>query len=299
MTAANKKERIAPLRVVLMFLWLLIKSWFGYWRKMKEPKKDSLHIDQKELRVWMIGHATVLINFYGTVILTDPAFTSFLPPKRLVKAGYTIEELPDIDILLITHAHLDHWQPRDVEKLKHKVKNIIFPSNCSDRLPKRHSMRTHELGWETQLRIGSVHMQTFKPKHWGELTPWSDKDRGYNSYLLEKGGVKVFVCGDSAWCDMFSKIGALHDDIEIAFLPIGAYAPREQLNGVHMSPEQAIDAFLALGAKKLIPYHYDTFMLAWEPVGEAPEILRSVAAEKGVSDRVHFLEAGEGLVLTS
>ena len=207
--------------------------------------------------------------------------------SRITKPGYTIDELPNIDLLLVSHAHLDHWQPKDVQKLKSKVRHIVIPHNCADRLPRQHDMHVHELTWNDHLDIDGLSIQTFKPKHWGELTPWSNKNRGYNSYLLEKDGLKIFVCGDSAWCDMFDTVGEVHKGIDLAFLPIGAYAPREQLNGVHMSPEQAIDAFLALGAKKLIPYHYDTFMLAWEPIGEAPEILRSTAVEQGEIGRAH------------
>lgn len=275
-------------------MWLLIKelvrSFFRSPQKVTQAK-PIIHPD--EVSIWYIGHATMLINFYGTTILTDPVFISWLPPRRLVQAGTIISDLPEIDILVMSHAHLDHWQKGDLKKIAGKVKHMIIPRNCMDRVPENLKAKAQELDWQTTTSLDDVTVHAFEAHHWGEVYPWEYKNRGYNMYIFEKGKHQLFFSGDTAMTSMFQKIGEQFKNIEMALLPIGAYEPREYLKNVHMAPDEAIQALIMLNAQHMIPYHFDTFRLSFEKFGQAPRELLEHAEKFQVKEKVHVLTAGE------
>ena len=125
--------------------------------------------------------------------------------------------------------------------------------------------------------------------HWGART-LHDTHRGFGGYLIETGKRSVFHCGDSAYFDGFKKIGE-RKDIELALLPIGAYDPPSGRE-VHMNPEEAAQTFIDINAEKLIPMHYGTFRLSYEPVDEPPKRLMACAEKFGIADKVELLTEG-------
>ena len=260
-------------------------------------KRDPLLLDPDQLQVWMIGHATLFINFYGTTILTDPVFVNWLPiPKRHIKVGHKPVDLPDIDIVAISHAHWDHFNKRSLKKVAHKSEHLILADNCSDLVKKMKFKNVMEMKWNTKQQIGDMVVHAYKPKHWGRRMPWEKIDRGYNSYVFEKNGKTIFFCGDSAYCKMFEKVGGKHD-IDLAILPIGAYNP-PNFRKVHMDPHDAINAFHDLKATYMIPMHWGNFRLSKEPMWEPVEMLVELAEEQDLQG-LHVLQNGEMRDLTS
>ena len=126
--------------------------------------------------------------------------------------------------------------------------------------------------------------------HWGARM-LHDQHRGFGGFVLRAGGRSVFHCGDTAYFDGFAEIGR-RCPVEIALLPIGAYDTPSQ-RAVHMNPEEAVKAFQELGAKTLVPMHYGTFRLSYEPLEEPPQRLLARAREAGVEDRVRLMEEGQ------
>lgn len=277
----------------LKLLWNGLK---GAVKPMIRHPKQPIVIKQNEVSVWMIGHASVLINFFGTTILTDPVLVNWLPfPKRLTAPGYKAEELPKIDYVLISHAHLDHLNKKSLWDLAPKTQTIIVPKNCADLVSPIGFKKVIEISWEETLSLQDFTLHSFKAAHWGERYPWQRKGRHYNSYLIQKNGKSVFFCGDSAYCDMFKKIGEM-SRVDLALLPIGAYSPGT-LRKVHMDPFDAMQAFYDLRASYMIPIHWGNFRISLESPDEPPRTMERIMQITDSENLVYMLKNGESVTL--
>lgn len=253
---------------------------------------EPIEIRPDELRIWWIGHATVLINLYGTVILTDPVLVNWLPwPRRIVTSAYTAEELPQLDYVVISHAHHDHLNRPTLRRLASKTKTIVVPRQCSDLIRTMGFREVIELDWQQQHTGPGMTVSSYEPIHWGLRYPWDRRNRGFNCYVFEKNGRTVFFGGDTAYGRYFTAIGQRHD-IDVAILPIGAYDP-PAFQRHHMTPTQAVRAFTDLKANVMIPIHHATFRLSLEPLEEPEQLLRQAAEHLGLIDRIKILQQGE------
>jgi len=238
-----------------------------------------------------LGHATVLLNVYGTWVLTDPVLESRvgigrgrakLGPRRLVKPALRARELPPLDLLLLSHAHMDHTDLGTLCSLPRDLPVIVQPGN---RDLVRRFRQVQELAWGEITTVGGVTVESVEVRHWGARMV-TDRHRGYGGYLITRGERSVLFAGDTAITDAFDRLGA-RVDVDLAILPIGAYDP---WIANHASPEQAWRMFKGLGAEYLLPVHHSTFRLSREPVGEPME--RLLAAAEGERWRVVASEVG-------
>jgi L-ascorbate metabolism protein UlaG (beta-lactamase superfamily) len=154
--------------------------------------------------------------------------------------------------------------------------------------------RVVEMEWWDTFRFGEIEVQFTPARHWGARYV-HDVHRGFGGFLISSKYGTVYHCGDSSFFDGFAEIGR-RKPIDLALMPIGAYrAPSGR--PVHMNPEEAVEAFVALDAKEMAPMHYGTFPLGSEPLHEPIERLVDCAVREGVANQVHLLEEGELLVL--
>ena len=242
-----------------------------------------------QVAITWIGHASFLIQFTDLNVLVDPNFANWLfLMKRLKRAGLKLRDLPPIDVVLLTHAHFDHFHKPTLRKLP-ATKIGVMPWGVGDLALNLGFARIVELDWWESFSQGDWKV-TFTPsKHWGART-LHDHHRGYGGFVLEHQGRRIYHCGDSAYFEGFSEIGRkLHP--EIALLPIGAYHP-ETFRQVHMGPDEAVKAFKDLKAKILVPMHYGTFKLSFESLDEPPRWLRQLAAEQRITKHLKFLDEG-------
>lgn len=278
-----------------------LSNWF--YRSIKDllapPKKlpnEKIVINPDETRIWMVGHATVLINIFGTTILTDPVLVNGLPfPRRLTSPGYTAGELPPLDYIVVSHAHLDHLNKPTLRGLAQKTKAIIVPKNCTDLVEWMGFGRVIELGWNQKFSADDFSATAYKVKHWGQRVPWERKGRGYNSYVMEKNGRSIYFGGDTGYDGYFKAIGGKHH-ISLALLPIGAYKP-DAFSPNHMNPEEAIKAAEDLGSEHVIPIHWGNFRLSLESIFEPPERFLHHAGQNGMAKKAHLLQNGESFGL--
>jgi L-ascorbate metabolism protein UlaG (beta-lactamase superfamily) len=246
-----------------------------------------------EVAITWIGHASFLIQFTDLNVLIDPNFANWLfLLKRIKRAGLKIKDLPPIDVVLLTHAHFDHFHRPTLRRLPHP-KIGVMPRGVGDLALNLGFSRIIELDcWET---FGQGDWKvTFTPsKHWGART-LHDQHRGYGGFVLEHQGRKIYHAGDSAYFEGFKEIGKRLAP-EIALLPIGAYFP-ETFRRVHMGPDEAVKAFKELGARWLVPMHYGTFKLSFEELDEPPRWLRQLAVEQHLTRQIKILEEGVPVV---
>ena len=243
-----------------------------------------------------IGHATVLINFFGTTIITDPVFAEcvginlfgFLKigPKRLVAPAMTIDELPKIDLILLSHAHFDHL---DISSLKKFDENIpvVMAKNTADVLQNLDFKKVKELDWGEKFFVAGLEIEAHRVKHFGWRYPWeTDRSRGnmegrsFSAYLISKNGKHIFFGGDTAYQEYFKPIGERNIEIELAIMPIGAYNP---WISVHANPEQAVQMAQHLNAKNILPIHWHTYTLSSEPIAEPLERLKDASLQSNIS----------------
>jgi len=250
-----------------------------------------------ELGITFIGHSSFFLQVGGRNLLVDPNFARWIfVLKRLRRPGLRLRELPPIDAVLISHAHFDHLHRpslRAIARLTRwhsgKLPAIIVPRNVRDLVSDLGYGRIIELEWWENVRLGSVEITHVPSRHWGARM-LRDMHRGYGGYVLRAGEHSLYHAGDTAYFDGFREIGErLHP--EVALLPIGAYHPAS-FRSVHTSPEDAVQAFVDLGAQWMIPMHYGTFRLSQEPVEEPPQRLHQEARRRKIERKICVLEEG-------
>ena len=238
-----------------------------------------------------LGHATVLLNFQGTWILTDPALeprigigrgSAKLGPRRLIDPALRPSEVPRSDVVLLSHAHMDHTDLGTLRALPRDTHVIVQRGN---RDLVRRFRGIDELDWGQHADVAGVRVESVEVRHWGARMV-TDRHRGYGGYLLQKAGRTVLFAGDTAYTDSFARLRD-RGPVDLAILPIGAYDP---WIANHASPEEAWSMFRALGAGYVLPIHHSTFRLSREPVDEP--LRRFLAAAGSEQWRVVCREVG-------
>ena len=268
-------------------------------REAREPVLPAPHRPRPEswsddrLTVAWLGHATVLINFYGTWLLTDPALRTrvglsaaglTVGPRRLVQPALRASELPPLDAVLVSHAHMDHCDLATLRQFPRATHAIVQRGNRD--LARRFSKVT-ELEWGESVEVKGARVEAIEVNHWGART-LTDRHRGYGGFLVEKRGRAVVFGGDTAYTKVFSRLRARGVRVTLAILPIGAYDPYIY---AHANPEQAWQMSREMGADFILPMHHSTFRLSREPADEP--IRRMLAAAGAERDRVAVTEIGE------
>ncbi|MEW6306829.1 MAG: MBL fold metallo-hydrolase [Verrucomicrobiota bacterium] len=264
-----------------------------------EPSKWA---DNAITFAWL-GHATLLINFYGVRILTDPTlferigvdlWVGSLGPKRLTACALKAKELPEVDLVLVSHAHFDHLDTPSLAAVRGKPV-AVMARETSDLLPRKAYSAVHELRWGEEMKIvtrrGDVRVRGIEVKHWGARVR-RDTYRGYNGYILEREGKKLLFGGDTADTPLFTEYRQ-HGPFEAAIMPVGAYDPWIRN---HCTPEQGVAMANAAGAKLFVPVHHQSFKLSNEPFDEPIE--RTEAALANEPERLAVREVGQTVVVS-
>jgi L-ascorbate metabolism protein UlaG (beta-lactamase superfamily) len=248
-----------------------------------------------------IGHSTVLIRVDGFTILTDPVFSARIGIKigpvtvglkRLVAPALRLSELPVPDLILLSHAHMDHLDRPSLRKLENPRTSVITAAGTSDLLRVKRYQAVHELRWDESVQVGPAKVRAFEVKHWGARTR-TDVHRGYNGYLIEAGRYRIVFGGDTAYTDLFRKVRS-SKPVDLAIMPIGAYDPWIH---AHCNPEEALAMANHAGAEFILPVHHRTFKLSNEPYAEPLERLLMAAGSAG--DRIGVREIGEEFHLSA
>jgi L-ascorbate metabolism protein UlaG (beta-lactamase superfamily) len=246
------------------------------------------------VRAAWIGHSTVLLSVDGFTIVTDPVFSMrigigigpvVVGMKRLVAPAVDLANLPRPDLILLSHAHMDHFDLPSLRKLEDLRTTVVTAVGTSDLLRVKAYRSVHELKWGESCQVGPVKIGAFEVKHWGARTR-TDTHRGYNGYLIEAGRYRIVFGGDTAYTESFRTIRS-SNAVNLAIMPIGAYNPWIH---AHCNPEQALAMANHAGAEFVLPVHHQTFKLSNEPNREPIE--RLLLASGSAEDRIPIREIG-------
>lgn len=246
-----------------------------------------------------LGHSTVLMNFLGTRILTDPVFSNrvglgfqplVLGPKRHVRPALRPREFQPPDLIILSHAHFDHFDVASLRKFSRDTP-IVTARHTGDLLRRWRFREIHELDWGEDITLatrgGPLRVEALEVAHWGARLI-RDAHRGYNGYLIERHGASVCFAGDTAYTRAFSRINDPRRPLDLMLMPIGAYNPWIR---AHCSPEQAVAMANQAGAKYFVPIHHETFQLGYEPMEEPAARLRAAFAHQ--PERLLAVRVGE------
>ena len=240
-------------------------------------------------RLTWIGHASWLVQIDGASLLIDPVFSrriSGIVPRN-VACPLLPADLPRIDATLVTHNHYDHYDAPSVEAAG--APWIAGTAMGASR----------ELGWWDTERINDHVRVTFVPsQHWSRRGLFDTNETLWGGFVIEGRGARIYHAGDTAYFEGFREIGARFPGIDAALLPIGAYDPAWFMERQHMNPEQAVQAYVDLGARKLVAMHWGTFKLTDEPLDEPPRRLREEWARRALPQESLLIPAiGETLLM--
>jgi L-ascorbate metabolism protein UlaG (beta-lactamase superfamily) len=250
-----------------------------------------------QMGVTFIGHSSFFIQIGGQNLVIDPNYAKWIfVLKRLRRPGVRLRDLPAIDMVLVSHAHFDHLHrpslraiARRTQRLTGKAPILIVPEHVGDLVSDLGFRQVIEMQWWEDFRHGGITITHTPSKHWGARII-RDIHRGFGGFVVKSSKHSFYHSGDTAYFDGFTEIGRRLQP-ELALLPIGAYNPPSFRN-VHTNPEDAVQAFVDMNARWMVPMHYGTFRLSHEPMDEPLQFLEEVATNRGIGDRILAMKEG-------
>ncbi len=246
-------------------------------------------------RVTWVGQATVLIQHAGVNVLTDPIFSrraspvSFAGPSRVSEPGLSLEELPPIDMVIISHDHFDHLDRPTIRRLGNGPRYFV-PLGLKDWLVDAGiaSARIVELDWweEAAVMAGEVELLvTATPSQHVSGRSLTDRNRRlWASWVISWSDFSFWFGGDTGYNDrQFNAIGEHFNGIDLGIIPIGSYAPREYMHNFHLDPAQAVQVHQDIRARRSMAVHWGTFDLTAEHLLEPPMLLRDAVSAAGLA----------------
>lgn len=280
----------------------------GYHFPMAHPDIAWLKANRTTDTLAWIGHASALVQIDGVNILTDPVFSeraspfSFIGPKRKTPPGLTLDELPHIDIVLISHNHYDHLDKPSVEALNRQAggpPRFLVPLGIEQWMNDIGITNVEELDWSDETHAAGLDIWFVPSQHWSARTPFDRAETLWGGWVVKTpaGAARpysFYFAGDTGYSPDFRDIAARFGGFDLALIPIGAYDPRWFMQAQHVDPEEAVRIFQDVHAKKAIGIHWGSFELTDEPLDEPPRRLAEAVRRAGLpADAFTVLKHGE------
>src|SRR6266702_7677086 len=289
-------EPSKPRGFIDFFRWRLT-SKRGPWNKWTDSQPGSVpprRVNGKGLRVTFINHATVLIQTEGLNVVTDPIWSEraspvrWAGPKRHRSPGLKFEDLPPIDIVLISHDHYDHLDVATVTRLARTHRpRFLVPLGLRAWFTELGITEVDELDWWQSRAVAGLTLTCVPAQHFSGRTPWDRNRRLWGGWTVAGRAKRLYFAGDTAYYHGLKEIGARLGPFDVAAIPIGAYLPPVIMQASHTTPEEALQVLADVRGRHLVPIHWGTFDLAEEPMEEPPARLLAEARRLGLgSERV-------------
>jgi L-ascorbate metabolism protein UlaG (beta-lactamase superfamily) len=262
------------------------------WRKERRAKKKDLsfvvpHVPDIDMEAMLnrnsitwIGHATFLLRYGRLTIITDPVWAKRLAfQKRLAEPGIPLNRLPPVDVVLISHGHYDHLDFPSLRAIKGDPL-ILVPVGLKAKFLRKGFRKVEELSWWQKIAVDGVQFDFVPTQHWTRRTPWDTNSSHWGGWVMQEikpnaaDAPTIYFAGDSGYFRGFKEIGQRYK-LDYVLMPIGAYEPEWFMSKQHVTPEEAIQAFLDVEGKHFIPMHYGAFFLADDTPKEALDRLNA------------------------
>jgi len=262
--------------------------------------------DPDVLQTTWIGHSTVLIQYKGKTVLTDPIFSKraspvrFAGPARVTAPGYGVKDLPPVDLVVISHNHYDHLDKPTLENLAPNARHIAAPLGVGKWIEKKtpFTENVSEFDWWQSESIEGMTVTATPSQHWSGRSNTDRYKTLWAAWSIKIEDKTIWFGGDTGYNDVqFKEIGKRIERIDLAIIPIGAYAPRWFMQSSHINPEEAVLIHQDIGSQNSIGVHWGTFPLTSEPIDEPPARLKKALTAASIAqERFKVLAVGETLV---
>ncbi|SEL43802.1 MBL fold metallo-hydrolase [Paenibacillus sp. OK003] len=284
---------------------------YSYTVPKHPPELDYLHANRAETTITWIGHSTFFIQYHGLNIVTDPVWAEKMGfQRRLGAPGIPIQDIPPLDVILISHSHYDHLHLASLRKLVTAKTLLIVPDGLKRKMVRKGFRRCHEMKWWEHITLGGVKITFVPAQHWTRRTLFDTNTSHWGGYVLEQnhpdpieasadqspgGPPVIYFVGDTGYFKGFKTIGERFD-IGVTLMPIGAYDPEWFMTSQHVTPEEALQGFVETGSQLMVPMHYGTFKLADDTPKEALDRMEAERERLGINEeRIRVLGHGETL----
>ncbi|RDJ09630.1 MBL fold metallo-hydrolase [Rhizobium grahamii] len=269
-----------------------------------QPAKPDLHVAGENIRVTMVGHATMLIQVAGLNILTDPVWSDraspfgFAGPKRVVAPGIAFDDLPPIDLVLVSHNHYDHLDVGTLRRLQATHRPHVVTPLGNDTIIRRSAptMQVTAMDWGERISLQGIDIYAEPAHHWSARGTGDRRMALWAAFVLATPAGKIYHIGDTGFHGGVNYKAAQqkHDGFRLAILPFGAYEPRWFMKGQHQNPDEAVMGMKLANAAYVAGHHFATFQLTDEAVDAPVKALTTAVIEHGISpERFRPLRAGE------
>jgi len=278
----------------------------GKWEKWVDSEfgpKPPLRVGGEELRVTFINHSTFLLQTEGINILTDPIWSertspvSFTGPKRVRIPGIRFEDLPPIDVVVVSHNHYDHLDLPTLKRLSRQHNPSIYVGLGNKRLLEKSGIKkVSEFDWWQETSLSdSLRLTCVPAQHFSGRSLFDRNKTLWVGFVFESQAGPVYFAGDTGLGPHFKQIADRFGKMRLALLPIGAFLPRWFMSPTHLSPGDALEAHFILGAQTSIAMHFGTFQLGDDGRTEAVDLLTNIIAETNMEEtQFLILDSGEG-----
>ena len=275
----------------------------GYDFPLATPEVDFLRANRTATTLTWVGHATVLLQTAGRNLLTDPHFTeraspvSFYGPKRKVRPGLAIEQLPKIDAVVISHNHFDHLDLGSIRMLAAQgggSPRFFVPLGLAPWFRDQGVDNVVEMDWWQSIEFGGVTIRCVPVQHWSRRSLMDRNQTLWGGWIVEQPDFRFFFAGDAGYSEDFREIGRRYGPFDVAAIPVGGYKPRWFMSAFHIDPDEAVRIHRELAARHSLGVHWGTFELTDEPLDEPPRALATARRKAGIADdRFFVLKHGE------
>jgi len=264
-----------------------------------EVRRQLAQYQGRDSLTWL-GHASFLIQIGDKTVLIDPylgetAGPTGFGPKRFVPPALAVDELPRIDLLLVSHNHYDHLDLPTLRRLTGKSESeVVVPLRLGDFFRRLGYRRVHELDWYEERRFQALRVQALPAVHFSRRRPFDRNRSLWCGFALQAEGHKLYFSGDTAHGEVFRQVGEVAGGFDLAIVGIGAYLPRRIMRASHTTPEEALALARDLGAARVLGMHWGTVVLTDEDPFEPPQRFRRAAEASGLEpERAWLMAIGE------
>ena len=269
----------------------------------REKVLEDLKNNQKNDYIAWIGHATFLIKLGNTTIITDPVFSKntgplIFGPKRYIPPAINLDEIPPVDLFLLTHNHYDHQDMSTIRNFPFKKSKVVLPLKLGKYF--RNYKDVNELDWYQEIQVNKDIKVTLLPAvHWSRRGLFDVNKTLWGNFLIEYKGQKILFACDTGYGNIYQELGDKYGPIDLTFINIGAYnfypmMPVKDKSAYHTNPEEALQISKDLRSKKIIGMHWGTVVLSLEPIMEPPARFKASAEKYGFNkDDAIILKIGQ------
>ncbi len=273
---------------------------------LAENDPEFLRSNTEESTLTWIGHASFLFQYDGYNILTDPHMTKrtspidWLGPSRKTPPGLKIEDLPEIDLVILSHNHHDHMDRTTLLRIYDQQENpphFVVPLGVKDWFLRRGIDRVTEMGWWDKSRIEDWTVHAVPTQHFSGRSLIDRNHSLWAGWVMKHGDFTFYFAGDTGYSPDFKEIGEKYGPMDLSLIPIGAYKPRWFMNPIHVDPEEAVRIHHDVKSRFSVGMHWGTFVLADEDMDEPPRLLKKITKEQGIEDDFITMRHGQTLNL--